>query len=45
MTDQISTEASTDNALVVEKFLYALQDQDFDTSGCRRCAAVPASRR
>jgi limonene-1,2-epoxide hydrolase len=31
MTDQTSTEASIDNALVVEKFLNALQDQDFDT--------------
>jgi limonene-1,2-epoxide hydrolase len=31
MTEQTSTEASTDNALVVEKFLNALQDQDFDT--------------
>ena len=31
MTQQTSTEASTDNALVVEKFLNALQDQDFDT--------------
>ena len=31
MTEQTSTEASIDNALVVEKFLNALQDQDFDT--------------
>ena len=28
---ETSTEASTDNALVVENFLNALQNQDFDT--------------
>jgi limonene-1,2-epoxide hydrolase len=31
MTEQTSTVASTDNALVVETFLNALQNQDFDT--------------
>ena len=31
MTEQTSTVANTDNALVVENFLNALQDQDFDT--------------
>ena len=31
MTEQTSTMASTDNALVVENFLNALQDQDFAT--------------
>ena len=31
MTEQTSTMSSTDNALVVENFLNALQDQDFAT--------------
>lgn len=31
MTEQTSTDASTSNALVVEAFLNALQDQDFAT--------------
>jgi len=31
MTEQTSIEASTENALVVENFLIALQNQDFDT--------------
>ena len=30
MTEQTSTVASTDNALVVENFLNALQDEDYD---------------
>jgi limonene-1,2-epoxide hydrolase len=30
MTEQTSTDASTGNALLVEAFLNALQDQDFD---------------
>ncbi|MDT5334735.1 MAG: limonene,2-epoxide hydrolase [Mycobacterium sp.] len=32
MTDQISSVASTTNTQVVEAFLFALRDQDFDTA-------------
>jgi limonene-1,2-epoxide hydrolase len=33
MTDQASTtESAVDNSQIVEKFLYALQDEDFDTA-------------
>jgi limonene-1,2-epoxide hydrolase len=31
MTDQASVSSDVDNARVVENFLYALQDEDFDT--------------
>ncbi len=32
MTDQISAVPSTDNKAIVERFLFALQDEDFDTA-------------